>query len=136
MVSITIAPDPSEAAASSTVEIESSSDGSLSERGDAVSTDNDADPYVVQVSIIRKHPIWDDFMSYVETAKAAKAADTTDWPGSRVYIDFDPTADFEREASETSGMSSLQRSVSRALGLDPTKEFFSEWGTYPSETRG
>lgn len=134
-MSITISPDPSEASAS-TVEIESSSDGSLSERGDVASTDNDIDPYVVQVSIIRKHAIWDDFMSYVETAKAAKAADTTDWPGSRVYIDFDPTADIEREASETSGLSSLQRSVSRALGLDPTKEFFSEWGIHLSETRG
>ena len=134
-MSITISPDPSEAAAS-TVEIESSSDGTLSERGDVASTDNEVDPYVVQVSIIRKHAIWDDFMSYVETAKAAKAADTIDWPGSGVYIDFDPTADIEREASETNGLSSLQRSVSRALGLDPTKEFFSELGIHLSETRG
>jgi len=130
MVSITISPDPasSEAAASSTVEIESSSDGTLSERGDGSTTDNETDPYVVQVSIIRKHPIWDDFMSYVEKAKAADAADTTDWPGSRVYIDFDPRTDFEPEESETSGLSSLRRSVVRALGLDPAKEFFSEWG--------
>jgi hypothetical protein len=130
MVSIAISPDPasSEAAASSTVEIESSSDGTLSERGDTASADNENDPYVVQVSMIRKHPIWDDFMSHVEKLRAAMAADTTEWPGSRVFTDFDPRADIEREESETSGLSSLRRSVSRALGLDPTKEFFSEWG--------
>jgi hypothetical protein len=126
MVSITISPDPapSEAAASSNVDIESSSDTTSSD----VSSENETDPYVVQVSILRNHPIWDDFMSYVEKAKAAKALDPTDWLGARVFIDFDPRADFVRDESETSGLSSLRRSVVRALGLDPTKEFFSEWG--------
>jgi hypothetical protein len=136
MVSITISADvASNEATSPTVEIDSYSDGTLSEKGDVVSSDNEAEPYVVQVSILRKHPIWDDFMSHVEKAKAAAAADTTEWPGARVYIDFDPRADMEREESDTSGLSSLQISVSRALGLDPAKEFFSEWDMLPFERR-
>ena len=128
MVSITISAEvaPNEAATSPAVEIDSYSDGTLSERGEVVTPDSEAEPYVVQLSIIRKHPLWDDFMSYVEKAKAAMAADTTEWPGSTVHIDFDPRTDIGREESETSGLSSLQISVSRALGLDPTKEFFSE----------
>jgi len=125
MMSITISADPTsnDAAASSSVEIDSSSDGTLSERGDIIS-DNEAEPYVVQVSIIRKEEAWDGLAGYVEKAKSAKAADTADWPGSKVYIDFDPRADLEE--SEISGLNSLQIAVARALGLDPTKEFFSE----------
>ncbi|KAI0250755.1 hypothetical protein BJV78DRAFT_1127542 [Lactifluus subvellereus] len=102
MVSITISPDP------------------LASN----ETFNEGEPYVVQVSIIRNDPIWDDFMSYVEKAKAAAAADTTEWPGSRVDIDFDPRADLGQEESDNSGLNRLQISVARALGLDPTKEFF------------
>jgi hypothetical protein len=126
MMSITISADPTsnDAAASSSVEIDSSSDGTLSERGDSIS-DNEAEPYVVQVSILRNEEAWDGLAGYVEKAKSAKAADTADWPGSKVYIDFDPRADLEEE-SEISGLNSLQIAVARALGLDPTKEFFSE----------
>src|SRR6266850_960565 len=136
MVSITISAEvaSSEATTSPTVEIDSYSDATLSERGDVVSPDNEVEPFVVQLSILRKHPIWEDFMSHVEKAKAAVAADTTEWPGSRVYIDFDPRADLEGEESDTSGLSSLQISVSRALGLDPAKEFFSGWEMFPFET--
>jgi hypothetical protein len=136
MMSITISADgaSNEAATSPTVEIDSSSDGTLSDRGEVITTDSEGEPYVVQVSILRKHPIWDDFMSNVEKAKTAMAADTTEWPGSRVHIDFDPRADMERDESDTSGLSSLQISVLRALGLDPAKEFFSEWEILPFET--
>lgn len=135
MISIIISADPTsnESATSSSVEIDSSSDGTLSERGDVIS-DNEAEPYVVQVSIIRKDEILDDLAGYVEKAKSAKAADTAEWPGSKVYIDFDPRADLEE--SETSGLSSLQIAVARALGIDPAKEFFSEWEMSPFETRG
>jgi hypothetical protein len=105
------------------IENDTSSDGTLSE----VSThDSEAEPYVVQVGVIRKDPVWDEFMSHVEMAKATMTADTTEWAGSNVYIDFDPRTDFEEEGSDTNGLSTLEKSVSRALGLDPTKEFFSE----------
>ena len=126
MVSITISPDPL-APNETYVQSDASSDGAFSDRTDSLSTENEGEPYVVQVSIIRNDPIWDDFMSHVEKAKAATAGDTTEWPGSRVDIDFDPRADFGQEESDSSGLNSLQRSVARALGLDPTKEFFSRW---------
>ena len=134
-MSLTISADvaSNETTTSPTVEIDSYSDGTLSERGDAVSSENEAEPYVVQVSILRNHSIWDDFMSHVAKAKTAMAADTTEWPGSRVFIDFDPRADLESEEPDTSGLSSLQISISRALGLDPAKEFFSEWEVFPFE---
>jgi hypothetical protein len=126
MVSITIGADnlASSGAAATPPESDSLSDGTLSE---VLSNDSESEPYVVQFAAIRKDPVWDDFMSHVEKAKAAMAADTTEWPGSNVYIDFDPRADLEDEESEGNGLSGLQRSVSHALGLDPTKEFYSEW---------
>ena len=127
MVSITIAADnlaSNGASVSSPVENDSLSDGTLSE---VLTQDSEAEPYLVQFAAIRKDPVWDDFMSYVEKAKAAMAADTTEWAGSNVYIDFDPRAEFEDEGSEGNGLSGVQRSVSHALGLDPTKEFYSEW---------
>ncbi len=130
MVSITIGtdlPTSNGAAGAPLVEIDSSNDGTLSE---VTSHDSEAEPYVVQFGVIRKDPVWDDFMSYVEKAKAATAADATEWIGSNVYIDFDPRADFEDDESEGNGLSVLQKSVSLALGLDPTKEFYSEW-RYP-----
>ncbi len=66
-------------------------------------------------------------MSHVEKAKAKAAADTTKWPGARVFVDFDPRADSGKGEPDHSGLSSLQISVCRALGLDPTNEFFSKW---------
>jgi hypothetical protein len=129
MVSITICADPfsfSESLPSPALENDTSSVGNPIERSDTISTENDAEPYVVQVSIIRKDPIWDDFMSYVDKAKAATAGDTTEWPGSRVFIDFDPRNDLGQEPDSTVPIS-LQTSVARALGLDTTKEFFCEW---------
>lgn len=129
MVSITISSDAvasNGAAVTPPVEADSPSDGAtLSE---VLSQDSEAEPYVVQVGVIRKDAVWDELMSYVEKAKVAAAADTTtEWAGSNVYIDYDPRADLEEEESDGSGLSSLQKSVSRALGLDFTKEFFSEW---------
>jgi len=127
MVCITIGADnlaSNGAAVTPPVENDSLSDGTLSE---VLSNDSEGEPYVVQFAAIRKDPVWDDFMSYVEKAKVAMAADATEWPGSNVYIDFDPRADLEDEGSEGNGLSGLQRSVSHALGLDPTKEFYSEW---------
>ena len=82
---------------------------------------------MVQFAVIREDPVWIDIMSYVEKAKAAMAADATEWAGSNVYFDFDPRAELEDEGSEDNGLSGLQKSVSHALGLDPTKEFYSEW---------
>jgi sterol 3beta-glucosyltransferase len=127
MLSITIGADhlaSNGAAVTPPAENDSLSDGTLS---DVLSNDSEAEPYVVQFGAVRKDPIWDDFMSYVEKAKAAMAADATEWDGSNVYIDFDPRAEWEDEGSEDNGLSGLQKSVSHALALDPTKEFYSEW---------
>jgi len=128
MVSITVAADPlvgNEGAASPIGDSDSSSERTSSDKSVILNPENEAEPYVVQLSMIRSHPLWDDLMSHVETANAAVAADTTDWPGSRLYIDYDPRADLEGE-DEDNGLSSLQRSVLSTLGLDRTKEFFSE----------
>ena len=126
MVSITIAAD-NLASNGSTItppaESDSLSDGTLSE---VLTQDSEAEPYVVQFAAIRKDPVWDDFMSYVAKAKTAMDADPTEWAGSNVFIDFDPRAELEDEGSEGNGLSGLQKSVSHALGLDPTKEFYSE----------
>lgn len=127
MVSITIGADPlasNELIPTPTTESDSSSEGNSIDRSETLTGDSDADPYTVQVSMIRKHPLWDDFMSHVESAKARAAADTTEWPGARVYVDFDPRADSGQGDSDDSGLSNLQISVSRALGLDTTNEFF------------
>jgi hypothetical protein len=138
MVSITISADPfafNESLPSpfSDSENDTSSVGASIERSETLSTESDAEPYAVQVSIIRKDPIWDDFMSYVDKAKAATAGDTTEWPGSRVYIDYDPRNDLGQELDSTAPIS-LQTSVARALGLDTTKEFFCEWRLSLSKT--
>lgn len=129
VVSLTIASESlasndNEATTPPAVENDTSSDGSLS---DVFSQESESGPYVVQVSILRKDPVWDDVMSYVEKAKSVAATDTTNWPGSTVYIDFDPRADSEQDESDNNGLNGLQVSVSRALGLDTTKEFFSKW---------
>ena len=55
---------------------------------------------MVQVVLIR---VWEEFMSHVEKAKATITADTTEWAGSNVYIDFDPRTDFEEEESDANG---------------------------------
>jgi hypothetical protein len=124
MVSITISADP---ASKDSLTLENdSSDGAFSERSETISTESDPEPYVVQFSIIRKDPIWDDIMSYVDNAKAALAADATEWPGSSVYLDFDST-DVEQEDSDSTKLNNRHISVARAIGLDPTKEFFGEW---------
>lgn len=99
------------------------SEGTLSE---VLSQDSETEPYVIQFAAVRSDPVWNDIMSYVEKAKAAMAADPTEWAGSNVYIDFDPRADLEDEELEGNGMNSLQKSVSHTMGLDPTKEFYSE----------
>jgi hypothetical protein len=125
MVSITISAEHA-SKDSIALENDTSSDGAFSERSETLSTESDGDPHVVQVSIIRKDPIWDDFMSYVDNAKAALAADATEWPGSRVYLDFDST-DLGQEESDSTKLNSRHISVARAIGLDPTKEFFGEW---------
>ncbi|KAH9002634.1 glycosyltransferase family 1 protein [Lactarius hatsudake] len=127
MVSITIGADPlasNELIPTPTMESDSSSEGNSIDRSETLTGDSDADPIIVQVSMIRKHPLWDDFMSHVESAKARAAADTTEWPGARVYVDFDPRADSGQGESDNSGLNNLQISVSRALGLDTTNEFF------------
>ena len=131
MVTITIGADPfasNELVSTPTTESDISSDGNILERGESP-TDGDTDLYTVRVSMIRKDPVWDDFMSYVEKAKARAATDTTEWPGSKVYVDFDPRADLGQGQVEPdiSGLSSLQISVCRALGLDTTAPFFSKW---------
>ncbi|KAI0304370.1 hypothetical protein B0F90DRAFT_1948660 [Multifurca ochricompacta] len=124
IVSITIGADPLASNEPTTPESDSISDGTSSEKSSTFSSENEADPYVVQVSMIRKNQIWDDLMSYVEKAKAAKAANINEWPGSKVYIDFDPRVDLVQPESDKNGLTSLQISVSRALGLDTTKESF------------
>jgi hypothetical protein len=133
MVAITIGADPvasNGSAATPPVENDSSYDGStLSE---VLTQDSETEPYVVQVGVIRKDAVWDDFMSYVEKAKLAMAADATEWAGANVYIDFDARADLDDEDSDDTGLSGVQKSVSRALGLDFTKEFFSEWRCFCS----
>lgn len=124
MVSITIGADylaSNGTSVSSPTENDSLSDGTLSE---VLSQDSETEPYVVQFAALRKDPVWDNFMSYVEKAKAAMAGDATEWAGSNVYIDFDPRAELDDEGSEDNGMSALQKSVSHALALDPTKEFY------------
>ena len=73
---------------------------------------------MVQVGLIR---VWEVFLSRVEKAKA-----TMEWAGSNVYVDFDPRTDFEEEESDANGLSTLPESVSRALGIDLTKEVFSK----------
>lgn len=126
MVAITIGTGPhtpNGTAVTPPIETDTSFDGTLSE---VSSHDSETEPYVVQFGVIRKDPVWEEFMSYAEKAKASMAADTTEWAGSNVYIDFDPRTDSEEEGSEANGLSSLQKSVSRALGIDPTKEFFSK----------
>ena len=127
MVSITIGADPLELVPIPTTESDTSSEGNSIERGDTLSGDGDADTYTVQVSMIRKHPLWDDFMSHVEQAKARTAADTTEWPGTKVYVDFDPRADSGQGEPDNSGLSGLQISVCRALGLETKEQFFSKW---------
>jgi sterol 3beta-glucosyltransferase len=129
MVSITIGADhlaSNGAAVTPPAENDSQSvsDGTLSE---VLSQDSETEPYVVQFAAVRKDPVWEDVMSYVEKAKAAMTTDPTEWAGSNVYIDFDPRADEEEEESEGNGLSGVQKSVSHTLGLDPTKEFYSEW---------
>ncbi len=127
MVSITISPDPHELNLISTISSDSSSEANSLERAESLSGDGDADGYTVQISMIRKHPIWDDFMSHVEKAKARAATDTMEWPGGKAYIDFDPRADSVFGEPDESGLSSLEVSVSRALGLDTANEFISTW---------
>ena len=128
MLSITLSSDnltSNGATVSSPVENDSLSDGTLSE---VLTQDSETEaPYVVQFAAIHQDPVWDDFMSYVEKAKTAMAANATEWAGSNVYIDFDPRAEMEDEGSEGDELSSLQKSVSNALGIDRTKEFYSEW---------
>jgi hypothetical protein len=127
MVSITIGADnlaSNGSAVTPPAENDSLSDGTLTE---VLSQDSEAEPYVVQFAVIREDPVWIDIMSYVEKARAAMATDATEWAGSNVYFDFDPRADLEDEGSEDNGLSGLQKSVSHALGIDPTKEFYSEW---------
>ncbi|KAI0284043.1 hypothetical protein BGY98DRAFT_1183815 [Russula aff. rugulosa BPL654] len=110
------------ATVSSPVENDSLSDGTLSE---VLTQDSETEPpYVVQFAAIHQDPVWDDFMSYVEKAKTAMAANATEWAGSNVYIDFDPRAEMEDEGSEGDELSGLQKSVSNALGIDRTKEFY------------
>jgi sterol 3beta-glucosyltransferase len=133
MVSITVGSDPLAGNESPVLDSDSSSERASSDKSVILNPENEAEPYVVQLSMIRRHPIWDDLMSHVEKANAAVAADTTDWPGSRLYIDYDPRADLEDEDLHN-GLSSLQRSVSSTLGLDRTKEFFSEWRFPPPTT--
>lgn len=126
MIAITIGTGPhtpNGAVVTPPIEADASNDGTLSEIS---SHDSDTEPYVVQVGTIRKDPEWNEFMSYVEKAKASTAADTTEWAGANVYIDFDPRTDADEEGSDDDGLSTVQKSVSRALGIDPTKEFFSE----------
>ena len=69
MVSITIGANPlasNELVPTPTTESGSFSEGDSIERGEALTGDSNADPYMVQVSTTRKHPLWDDFMSHVE----------------------------------------------------------------------
>jgi hypothetical protein len=127
MVSITVGADPLEIVATPTTESDSSSEANSLERGDSLSGDSDADSYTVQVSMIRKHPLWDEFMSHVENAKARAATDTTEWPGAKVFVDFDPRADPGQGEPDNSDLSGLQISVCRALGLETTELFFSKW---------
>src|SRR5580658_6937136 len=98
MLSITLSSDnlaSNGATVSSPVENDSLSDGTLSE---VLTQDSETEPpYVVQFAAIHQDPVWDDFMSYVEKAKAAMAANATEWAGPNVYIDFDPRAEMEDE---------------------------------------
>src|SRR6266702_3672745 len=69
MVSITIGANPlasNELVPTPTTESGSFSEGDSIERGEALTGDSNADPYMVQVSTTRKHPLGDDFMSHVE----------------------------------------------------------------------
>lgn len=97
------------------------------ERSETPTGDGDTDLYTVRVSMIRKHPMWDQFMSHVEKAKAKAATETTEWPGAKVFVDFDPRADSSLEEPDNSELNTLHISVCRALGLDTTAQFFSEW---------
>ena len=126
MVTITINADPLELVPTTTTETDSSEGNSI-ERSETLSADGDADTYTVQVSMIRKHPLWDDFMSHVEKARARGVADTTEWPGAKVFVDFDPRADSAQGEPDNNGLSSLQISVCRALGLETAEQFFSKW---------
>lgn len=132
MVSLTISADPlgsNELVPTTTMESDSSSEGNPIERSETISSsgDSDTDSYTVQVSMIRKHPLWDDFMSNVEKAKARAATDTTEWPGAKVYVDFDPRADPGQGELDHGELSGLEISVCRALGLETTELFFSKW---------
>lgn len=126
MVTITIGADPfasKELISTPTSESDTSSEV---ERVETNTGDGDTDLYTVRVSMIRKHPMWDHFMSHVEKSKARAATETTEWPGAKVFIDFDPRADSGQEEPDNSELNSLQISVCRALGLDTTVQFFSE----------
>ena len=129
MVAITIGADPfasNELVSLPTTESDASTDGNPIERVETFAGDVDADHYTVRVSMIHKNPLWDDFMSHVEKAKARAATDTTEWPGARVYVDYDPRADLGQVEPDNSGLSGLHVSVCRALGLDTTTELFSK----------
>src|ERR1700677_2059156 len=120
MVTITIGADPfasNELISTPTSESDTTSEV---ERGETPTGDGDTDLYTVRLSMIRKNPMWDHFMSHVEKAKARAATETTEWPGAKVFVDFDPRADSGQGEPDNSELSSLHLSVCRALGLDTT----------------
>lgn len=127
MVTIIIGADPF--ASNELIPTPTSESDALSdvERSETPTGDGDTDLYTVRVSMIRKHPMWDHFMSHVEKAKARAATETTEWPGAKVFVDFDPRADSDQEEPDNSELNALQISVCHALGLDTTGQFFSEW---------
>jgi hypothetical protein len=129
MVTITIGADPfasNELVSLPTTESDASTDVNPIERVETFTGDVDVDQYTVRVSMIHKNSLWDDFMSHVDKAKARATTDPTEWPGAKVYVDYDPRADLGQGEPDNSGLSGLQLSVCRALGLDTTTEFFSK----------
>ena len=118
LISVTFDPKSSGAATDG-----GSTEHSLESKED-ISLETAPDKQVLQLGVFRKDPEWDNVMTYVNKAKTSTSENGVDWPGARVYIDMDSRAGNSSEPSD-SNLSNVVKSVSYALGLDPTKVIWS-----------
>ncbi|KAI0061655.1 UDP-Glycosyltransferase/glycogen phosphorylase [Artomyces pyxidatus] len=85
-----------------------------------------AEKQVLQLAIIRHDDVWTTLMGLADQARE-RSKDGVQWPGSRVFVDFDPRAtlnDADDAAKGGDEVSELKLSVARTLALDATKDMW------------